>query len=159
MGVEIRQADIRDLDLLVQWRVEVLHEVFTIPADQDVKELEEENRRYYQEAIPNGSHIACFAVADGEIVGCGGMCLYQEMPSPDNPNGQCAYIMNIYARPQVRRRGVGKTIVSWLIDQAKSRNIPKIYLETSEDGRPLYRKLGFVDLPDMMKLPFDDVKK
>ena len=43
---------------------------------------------------------------------------YHEMPSPDNPNGKCACLMNIYARPPFRRQGIGDRIVCWLIGQA-----------------------------------------
>ena len=151
MEIHIRQATIQDLDLLMQWRMEVLHEVFAIPPEQAVTELEEENRQYYQRELLRGGHIACFACMGEEIVGCGGMCLYSEMPSPDNPNGKCAYLMNIYAQPQFRRHGVGDAVVRWLIGQAEQRGISKIYLETSEDGRPLYREIGFSDLSGYMK--------
>ena len=34
MDVVIRKAELQDLDLLMRWRMEVLHEVFSIPADQ-----------------------------------------------------------------------------------------------------------------------------
>lgn len=155
MEIQIRQATIQDIDLLMRWRMEVLHEVFVIPPEQSVTELEAEleaeNRHYYQKELPQGGHIACFAYIGEEIVGCGGMCLYHEMPSPDNPNGKCAYLMNIYARPQFRRHGVGAAVVRWLIRQAEQRGISKIYLETSEDGRPLYREIGFSDLSGYMK--------
>ena len=153
MEIQIRQATIGDLDLLMQWRMEVLHEVFSIPSEQSVAELEAENRHYYRAELPRGGHIACFAYHGEEIVGCGGMCLYQEMPSPDNPNGKCAYLMNIYARPQFRRHGVGGTVVRWLLDRAKQLGVTKIYLETSEAGRPLYREIGFAEMQDMMKWP------
>lgn len=152
MEIQIRQATIQDMDLLMQWRMEVLREVFAIPSEQSVTEPEEENRRYYQTELPRGGHIACFAYLGEEVVGCGGMCLYHEMPSPDNPNGKCAYLMNIYARPQFRRHGIGDAVVRWLIGQAEERGITKIYLESSEDGRPLYRSIGFREMPDMMKL-------
>lgn len=152
MKIEIRQADLTDIELLMKWRIEVLHEVFSIPEDQPMKELEQENRCYYQEAILAGSHIACFAYIGTEIVGCGGMCLYREMPSPDNPSGQCAYLMNIYTIPKFRGNDVGKTVVKWLVSQAIKHKITKIYLETSDAGRTLYQKIGFVDMHDMMKL-------
>ena len=152
MEIQIRQATIQDTDLLMQWRMEVLREVFSISPDRSVTELEAENRRYYQEELPRGGHIACFACMGEEIVGCGGMCLYDEMPSPDNPNGKCAYLMNIYARPQFRGCGIGHAIVRWLIGQTEQHGVSKIYLETSEDGRPLHREMGFREMPDMMKL-------
>ena len=89
--------------------MEVLHCVFSIPADADTAELRQQNIDYYRKALANDSHIACFAEEDGEIVGCGGLCLYDEMPSPDNPTGHCAYLMNIYVRPEHQGHGTGKT--------------------------------------------------
>lgn len=152
--IVIRQASLDDLDLLIQWRMEVLHCVFSIPADADTAELRQQNIDYYRKALANGSHIACFAEEDGEIVGCGGLCLYDEMPSPDNPTGHCAYLMNIYVRPEHQGHGTGKRIVRWLVGAALSRGIKKIYLETSEAGRLLYSVLGFSDMKDMMHLSF-----
>ncbi len=152
MEILIQKADISNLDLLMRWRMEVLNEVFP-PSEYDYPEdLEEENRNYYKWALPAGKHIACFACADGEIVGCGGLCLYQEMPSPDNPSGQCAYLMNIYCRPAFRSQGVGRSVISWLVDRAKEQYITKIYLESSKPARQLYERLGFSDMPDMMIL-------
>ena len=169
--ITIRQASLDDLDLLIQWRMEVLHCVFSIPAETDTAELRQQNIDYYRKALANGSHIACFAVKDegeGEklstlnsqlstkIVGCGGLCLYDEMPSPDNPTGHCAYLMNIYVRPEHQGHGTGTRIVRWLVGAALSRGIKKIYLETSEAGRLLYSVLGFSDMKDMMHLSFSE---
>ena len=39
MDVEIRQASADDLELLMQWRMEVLREVFSIPPDQTMTKL------------------------------------------------------------------------------------------------------------------------
>lgn len=152
MKTAIRRAAISDLELLMQWRMTVLREVFSVSSDCRQEELEQENRAYYQRTIPTGEHIACFAYADGEIVGCGGVCIYHEMPSPDNAGGACAYLMNIYTSPEVRRQGIGRAIVGWLIDQSKQRQISKIYLETSDAGRNLYREMNFEDMAGYMKL-------
>ncbi|MCD8212414.1 MAG: GNAT family N-acetyltransferase [Oscillospiraceae bacterium] len=150
--IQIRQAGIEDLDLLMQWRMETLRNVFPPDLGPYPADLEEQNRDYYEKELPAGGHIACFALLDDEIVGCGGLCLTREMPSPDNPTGACAYLMNIYTRAPFRGRGVGEAVVRWLIARAEERQVPKIYLETSDEGRRLYEKLGFADLPDMMKL-------
>lgn len=152
MNIEIRKAELTDIDLLMKWRMRVLREVFAIPENEPAEELERKNRIYYQSALQAGGHIACFACQGEEIIGCGGICLYQEMPSPDNLSGQCAYLMNIYTCPDFRGLGVGETVVKWLARQAVQRNITKIYLETSKPGRKLYEKAGFIDMPDMMKL-------
>lgn len=141
------------MELLLEWRMEVLREVFSIPQNQSTDGLREENRRYYERSLASEGHIACFAWVEDAIAGCGGICFYQEMPSPDNATGECAYLMNIYTRPQFRKQGVGEAIIRWLAAQAIQRGITKIYLETSQAGRPLYQKIGFIPMQDMMKLP------
>lgn len=150
MCVTIKQATISDIDLLMKWRIEVLKEVFSVT--QIKSELVAENRNYYEKALCTGEHVACFAYDKNEIVGCGGMCLYSEMPSPDNKNGKCAYIMNVYTLPTFRQNGIGKKIVSFLIEQARRKNITKIFLETAENAKNFYKELGFVPMNDYLKL-------
>lgn len=155
MKITIRQVSDCEIPVLMQWRMEVLHDVFDIPEHELMDSLYKENERYYKATIKRGLHVACFALVNNKIAGCGGMCLYHEMPSPDNPNGKCAYLMNIYTRPAYRGCGIGKKVVEWLICEAQKRNIAKIYLEASEAGRPLYEKLGFVNMHGYMKLEND----
>lgn len=68
------------------------------------------------------------------------------------PSGKCAYLMNIYVRPAYRRQHIGTSVVLWLVDQARSLGISKIYLETSEMGRKMYHNLRFEEMKDMLKL-------
>ena len=81
-----------------------------------------------------------------------GVCIYDEMPSPDNRCGKCAYLMNIYTRPEYRHQGIATRVAEHLIAEAKARKIEKIYLETSADGERMYRRLGFKDMKGYMKL-------
>lgn len=151
----IREAGLEDLDLLMQWRMETIHSVFSIPEGQPLAQLEQENLAYYRSALPAGEHVACFASLEETIVGCGGMCLSRELPSPDNPNGQCAFVMNIYVRSAYRTRGIGRSVVCWLARRARELGIPKIYLESTIDAHDLYQSLGFRDMLGMMKLDSD----
>jgi GNAT superfamily N-acetyltransferase len=148
----INKATIDEIDTIMRWRMTVLHDVFTIPSDADVSELEKSNREYYLSQIPNGGHIACFARLGGEIIGCGGVCLYHEMPSPDNASGRCAYLMNIYVQPQYRKHGYGRLVTEWLIGHAKEQGITKIYLEASTAGKLMYKHLGFSEMEGYLKL-------
>lgn len=152
-AVAVRRAGPDELDELMAWRMRVLREVFSIPEGEDVAELERANRAYYRETLEEGGHVACFACRGrGEIVGCGGICLQREMPSPDNPNGLCAYLMNVYVDPAMRGQGAGEAVVRWLVEEARRQGATKIYLETTESGRPLYRKLGFESMEDYLSL-------
>lgn len=145
--MELRQ--IRDLPTLMKWRKEVLRNVFGY---EPSARLLEQNRRYYCKHIEEDSHLAFVASWEGEDVGCGAVCFSEELPSPDNPTGKCAYLMNIYVREQFRKHGIAHSIVTRLVEEARNRDCGKIYLETTEDGRPVYASIGFRELPDMMKL-------
>lgn len=139
----IRQID--DIDELMLWRAEVLGEVFSQTPDEPLLEA---NRQYFAEA----PYVACIASVDGVDAGCGAICLQREMPSPENPSGRCAYLMNIYVRRQFRCHGVGHSIVRWLIDKARENSCDKIYLETTALGREVYSDCGFVEMKDLLIL-------
>lgn len=156
--IEVEEIGVERIEELMRWRMEVLREVFSLGADADVSALEAENRAYYEREIRSGGHVACLAMLDGEAVGCGGACLQLEMPSPDNPNGRCAYLMNIYTRLESRGNGVGAAVVAWLIEKAKEWGAGKIYLEATEAGRALYERTGFAELPGMMALEKGDLR-
>ena len=146
MEVVIRQ--IFAIPTLMHWRREVIENVFDLVPS---KRLMVANRQYYRRHIADGSHIALVAEVDGVGVGCGALCLSDELPSPDNPSGRCAYLMNIYVRREHRCRGIGRRIVSRIVEKAQELGCGKIYLETTDGARPLYKDIGFEELPGIMK--------
>lgn len=147
---EVAIIPVTSINRLMEWRVEVIKAVFGVTPQAS---LIDANRDYYMRQVSRGDHYAVEARDGDEAVGCGAICISRELPSPDNPDGLCAYLMNIYVRPQWRSRGVATAIVGRLIDEARGRGCDKIYLETTDGARPLYSRIGFVDLPGMMKLP------
>ena len=84
-NIIIKKAGVEQLNLLLEWRMMVLREVFSLPESCDTGRLRESCRAYYEKELAAGGHVACFAWVDGLIAGCGGMCLYDEIPSPENP--------------------------------------------------------------------------
>lgn len=132
----------------MHWRREVIENVF---GTEPSKRLMVANRQYYRRHIADGTHIAVVASTDDTDAGCGAICLTEELPSPDNPSGRCACLMNIYVREEFRNRGVAHAIVRWLVNKARQLGCDKIYLETTDMAQPLYRNIGFNDLPGTMK--------
>lgn len=154
MKISVRKATLSERDLLMEWRMRVLAEVFFDYENVDWQTIRKNNEDYYNEHLTDGTHTACFAVdtEDGRIVGCGGICYQKEMPSPDNLTGTNAYLMNIYTVPELRGEGIGRQILDFLIADAKQKGTEKIYLESSDVAKGLYQELGFTDMKDYMKL-------
>lgn len=148
--MKIVDAGQYDLNLRLAWRMETLAEVFDGLSEGQMKRLTQANREYYQTVQNHGQWAA--VNEDGSVLGWGDICFQEEMPSPDNPSGHCAYFMNIYVRPRYRSMGIGRKIVSRLIEESRKAGADKIYLETSEAGHLLYDSLGFEAMKDYLKL-------
>ncbi len=154
MKLSVKKSTLAQLDLLLQWRMRVLEEVFSDSESPDWESIRKNNESYYREHLANETHTACFVLDEDtdSIIGCGGICYQSEMPSPDNLTGTNGYLMNIYTLPEYRGQGVGKQIVEFLIADAKEKGTEKIYLESSKVAKHMYEELGFSDMKDYMKL-------
>ena len=74
------------------------------------------------------------------------------MPTYHNPSGKKAYIMNMYTRPEYRRKGIAGKTLELLIRDSKAKGITAISLEATDMGRALYEKYGFVKMQHEMEL-------
>lgn len=127
MNIKIRE--ITAIPTLMYWRKEVIENV---SGEVPSKRLLVEIRRYYRTHIADGTHIAIVAEADGTDVGCGAICLFDGLPSSGNPSGRCACLVNIYVRREYRRRGIGRTIIKWLVAKARQSGYDRIRFESTD---------------------------
>ena len=152
MDLIYKKATVEDLDLLITTRIEVLRVVNQLSEDTDMKEVEEQTRLYYQKALQDGTHTAVLVFDGDRFAGAGGISYYRVMPTYHNPGGEKAYIMNMYTRPEYRRRGIAYRTLGILVEDAGARGISCISLEATAMGRPLYEKYGFTPMNDEMGL-------
>ena len=153
MELVYKIATIEDLDVLVKTRIEVLRAANKLDASVDMSKVEHESRLYYQKALSEGSHVAVLVYDGGRFVGAGGVSFYTVMPTFHNPSGRKAYIMNMYTKPEYRRKGMAYHTLDMLIEAAREKGITHITLEATDMGRPLYEKYGFLKMEDEMQLP------
>ena len=153
MSIEYRIAAPDMLDLLVSTRIEVLRAANRLDDSADMSSVAAQSRAYYREALSDGSHTGILAFDGDRFAGAGGVSYYRVMPTFHNPSGRCAYIMNMYVRPDYRRRGIATAILDLLVTEAREKGAGRIALEATEAGRPLYEKYGFVPALSEMALP------
>ena len=79
-------------------------------------------------------HIGGFLVAarEGEVVACAGMEVY----------GSCGLLRSVVVRPDRRGRGLGRALVSALIDRARARGLTHLYLLTTT-AAGYFARMGF----------------
>ena len=136
----IKKTCADDIEALMAVRLEMLRVVNNLDEGAAFdKTLVDCSREYFL----NGDQTTVFAMEGDKIAGCATLSYITIMPTFSHPTGKRAHLMNVYTRKEFRRRGVGRLMVQYLIDEAKSRGVTEISLDATDMGAPLYKSLGF----------------
>ena len=112
---------------------------------------------YLRDALPRGEYLAWVAessVSPPETIGGAGVQLRPMLPRPTSAGngielGPEAIVLNVYVEPAWRRRGVGEALMQSVLTALAERQIRRIVLHASDDGRRLYERLGFEPTNEM----------
>jgi len=148
--IVIRSATLDDLEPLVALRVALFEAMGQRGPllDAAVPAI----RSYIRRHLPTGAFRVWVAQRGVPVVAAIGLVIHSVPPSPANPVGKEAYIMNLFTRPEVRRRGIARRLMAHVLDVVRSEGILKARLYATPDGRPLYESIGFAvadDEPEM----------
>ena len=152
MELNYKKAVLEDIEILTETRITVLSAANQLSDGVDMSDVKEQSYLYYQKALSEDSHVAHLVFDGNEFVGTGGISFFQVMPTFHNPTGKKAYIMNMYTKPEYRRKGIAYKTLDLLVAETKQRGIYAISLEATDMGKPLYDKYGFVKMNDEMEL-------
>jgi ribosomal protein S18 acetylase RimI-like enzyme len=150
--VEIREGTPTDLELLAHMRLEFLIERTGTPLDEVLATVAEPTRAYLQERAAAGDLWAWFAEDGGECVGAVAVVIDHTPPRPGDLRVRQGHVLSMYVRPERRREGIGRRLLSAAVDAARARDLRMLVLHATADGRPLYEALGFADPGDWMEL-------
>ena len=150
-NIEFRKATPGDINLLVRTRIEVLRAANGLTGTTDMSEVEKQSREYYEKALADETHTAYLVFDHGQFIAAGGISYYRVMPTYHNPTGRKGYIMNMYTRPEYRRKGIAFHTLDLLVRDAREKGITFVSLEATTAGRPLYEAYGFSGMKDEME--------
>lgn len=149
--MEYRKATREDINLLMELRkFQLVDEGIT--ADKDIdNELED----FFQRKLAEGSLIQWLVMEENEIIATGAIVIYEFPPTYTNKSGKKAYVTNMYTKNAYRGKGIATTLLTKLVEEAKSLSIKKIWLGASKLGRPVYKKFGFKETDEWMELELE----
>ena len=143
----LRVATLDNLDDLLRHRSAMLVEMGF--SRDDVAPVLSAARTYLQHALPDGSCRAWLALHEQEIIG-GGFLVIADWPGvPRCAGPHCPWILNVYVEPEFRHKGVARLLMKQMIEYCRNAGFPFVSLHASEDGKPLYEKLGFEPTNEM----------
>ncbi|WP_346654848.1 GNAT family N-acetyltransferase [Cytobacillus firmus] len=146
------KVTIEHIDTIINLRLALLKELDELSSPQEEQLMETATRQYLQKALSNNQFISYMAEINGEPVGISGMVLFKRPPYLENLKGIEAYILNMYTIPEYRGKGLAKHLLEHCINECKRSGVKRIWLHASEEGKPLYKKMGFTNKESEMEL-------
>jgi GNAT superfamily N-acetyltransferase len=70
--------------------------------------------------------------------------------------GRQGLIINVFTEPEWRRRGLARLLMEQIIAWSREQQLDGLVLHSSDDGRALYERLGFVSTTEMSLGSGDD---
>lgn len=147
--MEIIKVKLNNIDMLVDNRLEFVCSIRNIANRDDFRM---HTREYFQKHLEDDSLIAFIAMDNGKIVASCILCIYETLPVPSCLNGKTGLLLNVYTLKAYRNKGLAYSLLTKLIEEAKRLGVGKIQLDYTDDGYPLYKKMGFEKLDREMGL-------
>lgn len=139
------KANIADMDQLVKLRTEYLTEDFGDISKDQMTRICEKLPCYYRKHL-NVDLFVYVCRADDDIVSCCFLCVTEKPSSPSFLNGKIGTVLNVYTKPEYRRKGIARKLLKLLLSDSEKMELDHIELKATDSGYDLYRSIGFEDV-------------
>lgn len=139
--LEIRPARFDEFATAAALRAEMAHEMQT-GWDRDYPHWGERFARYFAGRQAAGTSCMLLAFLNERAVGLSVVSIYDDYRR-EVLGHAVAHVNAVYVQPPYRRRGIASELVRRAIAWAKDHRCVRVRLRSSDDGRPVYERLGF----------------
>lgn len=139
---EIRRAESGDAPLLAELRLDFMR----IVKDGGLPDEEAWRRglsAYFGRALASGRLKAWLGHNGEEVVATAALRIDRVRPGRGAAGDSDGYVMSMYTKPHMRRRGLATALLSSVIDEGRALGLSRLLLHPTEDGLALYSRLGF----------------
>lgn len=144
--MNIYKATLDDIDDLIELRIDFLTMDQGRLSDQNEKDIRSQLKVYLAKHIPLEDFIAVIAKhPTGKIVSAAFLIIQERPANPSFITGLTGTLLNVVTYPEFRRKGIASQVIGEIISEAKQKGVSSIDLNATDDGKELYKKLGFVE--------------
>ena len=143
----------KNVEEFIKLRMELFKELGEIKEKDNIEELIWETKQYYLQHIKKDLYC-WFIEIEEKIVAVASMCTFCRIPYYENPVGVEGYILNVYTSLNSRKKGLATKLVKEIIEFSKNNSIKRLWLNSSESGKNIYRSLGFIEKDNEMDILF-----
>jgi GNAT superfamily N-acetyltransferase len=155
--VRVRRATPGDALTIAGHRARMFRDMGQLPPEA-FESLVVASEARLRDMLVTGEYVGWLAIsADGTVVGGAGAQRRLVLPHPRRAldggvsvaEGRHAIVLNVYTDPDWRRRGVAEEVMRHVLRWAEEERLDRLVLHASDEGRPLYERLGFVATNEM----------
>ena len=139
------KANTADIADLVALRIAFLSEDYGEIPQEKTALIADKLPDYFQKHL-NHDLFAFVCRNEDTIAGC---CFLYISEMPSNPtfiNGKTGTVLNVYTKPQFRKRGIAGELMKLLLTESRNKDLDFVELKATDAGYPLYKSLGFEDV-------------
>ena len=136
------KATTHDINILTELRIAYLQEDLGQIADADLELISSSLPSYYEKHL-NKDLMAYVARDEMDIVSCAFLLIVEKPMSPSFITGKTGTVLNVYTKPDYRKKGYAKKLITTMLEDAKAEGVSIVELKSTEDGYSLYKSVGF----------------
>jgi GNAT superfamily N-acetyltransferase len=156
---KVRFAKSADLEVISWHRARMFQDMGELPAEL-FDSFRAQSREALRQMFERKKYIGWLAspISDPDKIVAGAGVQLREVPPHPQPNakgkidiasGRQAIIQNVYTEPEWRRRGLAALLIKRIIDWTHEQGIESLVLHSSDQGRAVYERLGFIATTEM----------
>ncbi len=134
-----RKATLEDIPMISELRKRQLVDEGLTPEPN----IDEELYQFFYKHLSEDRMVEWVVENDGVMIATSAIIFFELPPSFNNVKGIKGYVANMYTAPEYRKQGIASSLLERLMNEARERNVDKIFLNASEAGKPVYHKFGF----------------
>ena len=133
-----------DISELVRLRISYMIDDFGSISENEEKSMREQLPDYFERRL--GKELIAFvARAEGRLVAAAYLLIIEKPANPYLPNGLDGEVLSVYTEDAFRGNGICTQLIKNLIDYGREHKLCRIDLNATDQGYPIYKKLGFED--------------
>ena len=142
--VEYDIADLNDIPELVRLRILYMIDDFGSITDEEREGMEKQLPGYFERELGK-KLIAFVARTEVRLVAAAYLLIIEKPANPFFLNGLDSEVLSVYTEEKYRGKGICTRLMSNMIEYAREHQICRIDLVATDEGYPIYKKLGFED--------------
>lgn len=112
----------------------------------------EDINKYFENYLETDKFLVLIGEKNNKIVTVCMGCIYNAMPTLLCENGKKCEIFCLYTLETERKKGYAEKIIKLFFEELKKMEVKRIFLNYTDEGFELYKKLGFENVGEMMKI-------